>query len=85
MRPRDSIILSRRFGIIILSPNVGKPLSNDAASHARITDTSDCHLQTMDKLRTPHLGESFESRNCTGYLPNPGYQCARALDEGDEA
>jgi len=40
MMPRDSIILSRRFEIIILSQNVGIPSSNDATSHARITYTS---------------------------------------------
>jgi len=68
-----------------LSQNVGNPLSNDAASHARITDTSDSHLQAMDKLSTPHLGKSFESRNYTWHLPNPGYQCARILGEGYEA
>jgi len=39
----------------------------------------------MDKLRTPRLGELFESRNFTWHLPNPGYQCARTVDEGDEA
>jgi len=39
----------------------------------------------MDKLRTPHLGELFESRNFTWHLPNPGYEYARTVDEGDEA
>ena len=72
MKPRDLIIIYRRFEkISTLSLNVVNPLTNEAP-HARITDTSDCPLQTKGELRTPHLWKLFGSRDFTWYLPKPG-------------